>query len=389
MKVKMKRLVIAILALAAMHVAASASAAPRRHRVATGETHSLWIKSDGTLWAAGSNTYGQLGTGGTNASWGFVQVSNRWLPSGCQYVSVAVGTRHSLALDSCGDVYAVGDVPAWGVVTNWQLLIPGPPYTSSSRIVAMAAGDNFTVAADDKGGLWVSGANGAGQLGRNDVTFLNGYGGLQAPGSSPVIDVSAGERHTLLLTADGVVWGAGSNSYGQLATGDYANRTAFTAIGGPGCIAIAAGQIHSLAVGPDGTLYSAGANFSGQLGLGEGNMEMARTYWTAVLGPVVSAAGGSDASVAWAADGTLYFAGNSWNGESGIASRTGYPAFVANGGSVVDAAVGAYHTLALVSPELYPNDKNLWVAGANYFGQLGLPKPWKSSFKTYLWTNLP
>ena len=36
-------------------------------KVAAGETHSLYLKPDGTLWATGANWYGQLGDGTTTS----------------------------------------------------------------------------------------------------------------------------------------------------------------------------------------------------------------------------------------------------------------------------------------------------------------------------------
>jgi alpha-tubulin suppressor-like RCC1 family protein len=70
--------------------------------IAAGSDHCLAVSADGTLWAWGSNSSGQLGDGTSMGSSTPVVVSNL---SGV--TSVAAGSAHSLALRS-------GSVWAWG-----------------------------------------------------------------------------------------------------------------------------------------------------------------------------------------------------------------------------------------------------------------------------------
>ncbi|MFP2935077.1 RCC1 repeat-containing protein, partial [Pyxidicoccus sp. 3LG] len=66
---------------------------------AAGNEHSLALKSDGTVWAWGWNTSGQLGNGTWDA-WPIpVQVLGL-----TGVVSLAAGNEHSLALKSDGTV---------------------------------------------------------------------------------------------------------------------------------------------------------------------------------------------------------------------------------------------------------------------------------------------
>ncbi len=74
------------------------------------EAHSLAVKSDGTVWAWGSNSNGQLGDGTTTGRSTPVQVSGLSGVSG-----VAASYRHSLALKSDGTVRG------WGFNQNYQL----------------------------------------------------------------------------------------------------------------------------------------------------------------------------------------------------------------------------------------------------------------------------
>ncbi|MHB9095089.1 MAG: RCC1 domain-containing protein, partial [Eubacteriales bacterium] len=81
--------------------------------VATGEMHTLALKSDGTVWAWGDNGYGQLGyvtaNGAANDSYTPVPVQG---PDGTGYltdiIAVAAGSAHSIALKSDGTVWTWG-----------------------------------------------------------------------------------------------------------------------------------------------------------------------------------------------------------------------------------------------------------------------------------------
>lgn len=75
--------------------------------IAAGSDHSLALKSDGTVWAWGRNTMGQLGDTTTNDSLTPVQVQE---PGGflTQAAAIAAGGFHSLALKSDGTVMTWG-----------------------------------------------------------------------------------------------------------------------------------------------------------------------------------------------------------------------------------------------------------------------------------------
>ena len=69
--------------------------------VAAGQWHSLFLKSDGTMWAMGNNAFGQLGDGTTTERHSPVSV-------GSNVVAVAAGAFHSLFLKNNGSVWAMG-----------------------------------------------------------------------------------------------------------------------------------------------------------------------------------------------------------------------------------------------------------------------------------------
>ena len=70
--------------------------------VAAGEFHSMILKQDGSVWATGYNTQGQLGDGSTSLKQGFVKV----ISDGVHVV--AAGGFHSMILKDDGSIWATG-----------------------------------------------------------------------------------------------------------------------------------------------------------------------------------------------------------------------------------------------------------------------------------------
>jgi alpha-tubulin suppressor-like RCC1 family protein len=78
--------------------------------LAAGGLHSLVLRSDGSLWAWGHNSRGQLGNGTTASSGSkLVQVSMGFV------MAVAAGYGHNLALKSDGSLWV------WGANEHGQL----------------------------------------------------------------------------------------------------------------------------------------------------------------------------------------------------------------------------------------------------------------------------
>ena len=73
--------------------------------VAAGEIVSLAIKDDGTVWAWGSNGYGQLGNGSAD-NWSYVPVQATGLTD---IIAIAANGHISTALKKDGTVWAWGD----------------------------------------------------------------------------------------------------------------------------------------------------------------------------------------------------------------------------------------------------------------------------------------
>ena len=83
--------------------------------VSCGGSHTVAVKYDGTLWAWGSNAYGQVGDGTTTERTSPVQIG-----SDTNWSKIAAGGRHNMAIKTTGTLYAWGQNAGgqFGVTTN-------------------------------------------------------------------------------------------------------------------------------------------------------------------------------------------------------------------------------------------------------------------------------
>ena len=85
-------------------------------------------------------------------------------------------------------------------------------------------------------------------------------------GSMKVVQISTGLHHTLMLTKTGDVYAFGSNSHGQLGTGDLIPRGVPTLVPVPKAMLVAAGSYHSVVLTNTGEVFSFGHMAKNQLG---------------------------------------------------------------------------------------------------------------------------
>jgi len=243
--------------------------------VSAGQYHTLAAKSDGSVLAWGYNNYGQVGENGTvtdprtgvTTHYSKVPVV---VPNLSNVVDVSAGWNHSVALKSNGTVWAWGHNTAGelgnGSTTNSTIPVQ---VTGLIDIVAISAGYNYTIALKSDGTVWAWGYNNYGQLG-DDSSSSRSTAGI-VPNLSNVIAIAAGSHHTAAVKSDGTVWTWGYNYYGQLGDGTIIQRKTPVQAQISNVVAIATGggtynSGHTVAFKSDGSVWAWGNNNYGQLG---------------------------------------------------------------------------------------------------------------------------
>jgi hypothetical protein len=137
--------------------------------VAAGGFHSLFVKLDGTLWAMGWNSAGQLGDGTTTDRSSPVQVA-----SGVSAVAAggSVGGGHSLFIKADGRLWAMGSNSS-GQLGDGSTTSRSSPIEVASGVSAVAAGNGHSLLVTTDGPLWAVGYNSDGQLGDGTTTDRN------------------------------------------------------------------------------------------------------------------------------------------------------------------------------------------------------------------------
>jgi|GEM_PF-1280409 len=238
--------------------------------ISAGAAHSMALDVDGNVWTWGSNGNSQLGLGPSAPS--IATTPTRIVAfDAIEIVDIAAGAAHALALDTNGTVYAWGNNSRGelgdGSTTDQPAPTPVtfPPDTNIDRVAA-GPGANHSFAITTTGTLYGWGANFRGQAAPGSTS--DQLTPAVVAGVDDVVDVGGGDRHTLVLTATGEVYGWGENTFGQVGTGTEDVLIATPTLVLTGATAIAVGTAHSLALDENGMIQAWGSNQFGQLGDG-------------------------------------------------------------------------------------------------------------------------
>jgi len=316
---------------------------------AGGASHTMILKTDGTLWATGNNKYGQLGDSTFTDRSTPVQVMD-------SVQAVVAGGDLTMILKSDSTLWATGRND-FGQLGDGTTTDRHTPVLVMRDVQAVAAGGDHAMILKTDGTLWAIGGNDYGQLG--DGTYTNRSTAVQV--MRDVQAVSAGGLHTMILKTDGTLWATGHNYYGQLGDGTTTNRIRPVQVM-RGVQAVAAGCYHTMILKTDGTLWATGRNDCGQLGNGTYTN---RSTAVQVMRDVQAVAAGGYHTMILKTDGMLWATGNNFYGQLGDGTTTNRSTPVRVMSGVQAVAAGGYHTMTLKT------DGTLWAVGWNYYGQLG------------------
>lgn len=359
---------VRLMLLAAVCVAASvvpAHGAPA-HRALKHRT--VQTAAAGYLVAWGANSQGQLGSGRCC-------VPNP-VPApviGLDHVvAMVAGQSFSIALRSDGTVWE------WGCCERGKPRLRPVQVGGLTEVTAVAGGADFGVALKNDGTVWTWGIGNSNNTGWK---WRNSKVPLRVRKLTAVTAIAAGGGFGLALRADGTVWAWGDGGTGQLGDGRSGIGTWTVApvqVRALSAVAhIAAGLGFGLAIERDGTVWAWGANEVGELGAPLNPETICKCSAIPVRVPglteVTAIAAGDSHTAAVRSDGTVWTWGFNELGQLGIGTRIGpqlcpsygptpacstRPVQVLGLTEVMSVAAGSAHTLAL------KQDGTVWVWGS-------------------------
>ena len=197
------------------------------------------IKKDGSLWSCGANHVGQLGLNVVSPRSTFTRIGadNNWksISNGYSY--------HTLFIKSNGTLWGCGQNTAGQLGLNDR--------TNRSTLTQIGTDTDWmmcsvsfssSVALKMDGTLWSCGASPNGLSGALRSTFTK-------VGSDDDWDfVICGSNFIATLKNDGTLWTCGTNNYGQLGLGDTVTTNVLTKVGENTWKKISCGDIHMLGI---------------------------------------------------------------------------------------------------------------------------------------------
>jgi alpha-tubulin suppressor-like RCC1 family protein len=293
-------------------------------------------------------------------------------------VQIATSNSGGYALTSDGTVWAWG-VASFGELGNGE----DPGYSTRAVKVQFPAGVRIAslanpmpfdgaLAIDSSGHVWGWGLNALGDLCLSSLTALR-------PTELPLSGVSlaTGARTHSLFFSGGTVYACGAGLYGVLGTGSTANSSTPVPVRGlprtPGVVALTSSWEGSGVLLKNGAYYNWGYNAAGQLGNGT-TAESAVPVRVVLPGPVRQVfQGGSGPkngqTIAILANGSVWAWGDNDRGQLGdgtrVSSEVPLRVHVPDGVSFVKVSSGGYASYAI------DRTGRLWAWGDNTSGQLG------------------
>jgi alpha-tubulin suppressor-like RCC1 family protein len=347
-------------------------------QISTGWSHIVGLKSDGSLWAWGSNAFGQLGDGTTITQSSPIQIgTSSWL-------FVSAGNYQCYAIRTDGTLWT------WGYALNGSLgdnsIISKSNPTqigTSSWAMVTANGAYGAYGILSNGGLYSWGQNDFGQLG---ITSVNAGGDI-VNRSSPTlitstvswINVSAAGRFVAAIKTDNTLWSWGLGQNGQLGNNAIISRSSPVQVPGSWNQVVAIGDQFTAnnamaAIRTDATLWSWGvAVYLGQNDAinRSSPSQIGSSYWTQITSGGYSTQG-------FDAQRRLFIWGRNLSGALGLgdtlnrSSPTLLPAPVGTSWSLLTTSSNnPSSTVADQLNKAVASDGNLYVWGSNLYYGLG------------------
>jgi alpha-tubulin suppressor-like RCC1 family protein len=332
-----------------------------------GTANSLIRLNDGSVLASGENSYGQLSDGSTLY---YSQWQNNVFPAVSNISSVSTGRNPGSQFIIKSD----GSLWGWGYNANSELGlgssvdISAPTKTSLSNVIKVVVGQNSSMALQSDGKVFTTGLNSYGTLGTGDTNTKNAW----TQTLTGVTDISLSYYSAMAVKSDGTVWATGMNSSQQFGLGDSNQRNSWTQVpgfpaAGVSAVKVAAGEAHCLILTADGSIWGSGTNGSGQLGRGNATTTTTFTKST-VISNVSNVWASSGFTYAQKTDGTVWVAGTNTNGQLGLGS---YTSPIITWTQLTSFTNAKSISLGLYGAFIVSSDNKLYHTGLNYYGESG------------------
>ena len=327
------------------------------------------ITEDGALYVWGKNSYGQL------------EVGNEVNKNTPIKVTAINGKVMELIISNSFSVYAIledGSLYAWGNNSDGQLGVGDEENRNTptkvnlpSKIKELITTGSSVYALMEDSSLYAWGYNLDGQLGVGDEVNKNTPTKVNLPGKIKELITTGSSVYVsvYVLMEDSSLYSWGNNESGQLGVGDEVNKNTPTKVNLPSKIKeLITTGLSVYALMEDSSLYSWGENSYGELGVGD---EVNKNTPTKVnlSGKIKELITTNGSSVyALMEDSSLYAWGNNESGKLGVGDEVNKntPTIVNLPGKIKKLITSSSASYAIME------DGSLYAWGYNYYGELGI-----------------
>lgn len=339
-----------------------------------GGSHTLGIKSDGTLWGWGRAYEGELGTINTTEP-NPIQVSNI-----TNIQNYYLGVLNSFVIKTDGTLWGVGSnvYGALGVNSTAEYFTTFQQITTANNWLKVSPSLYFTLALKTDGTIWAWGQDDFNQTG-NPPTSATQNSPIQVGTANDWIDIETSTDATAFaLKADGTIWGWGFNQSSLLVPSSsvYSVGTPIQINGVSGFVKMSAGGAHIIAQKADGTLWAWGTGPSRGFGesppIGSVPIQISSDTWSYF-------STGTNTSFGIKTDGTLWAWGINTNSQLGLGVETNQsiPVQIGTDTNWETVQAGIYTTSMATK-----TDGTVWYWGRNYYGEFGNGQDYVSGYFT-------
>ena len=282
--------------------------------IAVSKDASFFVTSEHIVYCCGSNTYGILGDSTLGKTFYDPFVYN-WF-TGLDIIKIFCGRHHAMFLSSDNKLYGVGNnlYGQLGLGDNNKTEVVSTPqqvtYFDNIDIKDVSCSwEAHTLVLTANGEVYGFGYDYHGQLGRGNSNSASGSG---LPGLATLLisynisHFSTGYGSSYFVTTDNKVYSVGLNNNGQLGNSNFTDQPQLQHISYFDTIKItkiSGNYYHTIFLAEDGRVFSCGLNSEGQLGIGTENSEepygIATIQEVALNGNIINISAGVDISFAW------------------------------------------------------------------------------------------